>query len=369
MLLRTLDIMLLLIYVLGLITQSSSFSSSMHDSYSSMPFVSGKITRRARIIGEDQPGMKEAFESLDSLSSTCLEDPAWRTKPKTRLKYSRTDDTQAFYYGKSSEDEVVHYLDMQRELEADESPSMHDESSSIDNQDRDALSDFSDELNNNDAFDFDNHSQHPWNSINPILRLRGPVATGYGRGGKKLGVPTANLPSSLFQSALERVDAGVYFGWAVIEGEDPTSRNIPIKAVVNVGYSPTFEGKENKEKIVEAHLITKSSPMTKYNVIIDTDRDENEDGSTDEELDINRDFYGETMRLQLLGFLRPEEKFDSFPDLIKQIHRDIGYACAALDSFPYVFSKEDDFISSIGDGAWIGSGGGDISASWEFETW
>jgi hypothetical protein len=35
--------------------------------------------------------------------------------------------------------------------------------------------------------------RHPWKSINPILRLRGPVASGYGRGGKQLGVPTANV--------------------------------------------------------------------------------------------------------------------------------------------------------------------------------
>ena len=34
---------------------------------------------------------------------------------------------------------------------------------------------------------------HPWTSINPILRLRGPVTSGYGRGGKQLGVPTANV--------------------------------------------------------------------------------------------------------------------------------------------------------------------------------
>ena len=370
MLLRARDIILLL-YISGLITASSCFSSNMHDSYSSIPKIWGKIDRRAHTIereDEDQLGMKEAFESLDSISSTCLEAPAWKTKPKTQLKYSRTDDTQALYFGKSSEDEVVHYLDMQRELEADESHDMQDESSANDNKDGDALPDFSDEHNKNNVFDFDQNSQHPWNSINPILRLRGPVAKGYGRGGKKLGVPTANLPSSLFQSALECVDAGVYFGWAVIEGEDSTSRNIPVKAVVNVGYSPTFEGKENKEKIVEAHLITKSSPMTKYNVIMDTDQDESEDRSTDEELETSKDFYGETMRLQLLGFLRSEQKFDSFQDLIMQIHCDIGHAYAALDSFPYVFSKEDAFISSIGE-AWIGSGGGDISASWEFETW
>jgi Xaa-Pro aminopeptidase len=47
-----------------------------------------------------------------------------------------------------------------------------------------------------DASVLDEQVKHPWTAINPILRLRGPVATGYGRGGKKLGVPTANVSDS-----------------------------------------------------------------------------------------------------------------------------------------------------------------------------
>lgn len=154
----------------------------------------------------------------------------------------------------------------------------------------------------------------------------------------------------------------MYFGWAVIENTSTTQnngRNVPIKAVVNVGYSPTFEGKENKEKIVEAHLITKSSPMEKP--------ESDSDADTEIMDDVEGDFYNETLRLQLIGYLRPEQKFDSFPELIAQIHRDIGNANWALDSMPFIFSKEDDFVKD-GDG-WVGSGGGDDGASWEFESW
>ena len=169
------------------------------------------------------------------------------------------------------------------------------------------------------------------------------------------------LPSSLFQTALEDISNGVYFGWAVIESASSNKgRNIPIKAVVNVGYSPTFEGKENKEKIVEAHLITTSSPMEKP-------ESTNNEESSDNIDEIEGDFYGETLRLQLIGYLRAEQKFDSFPELIAQIHRDIGNANWALDSMPFVFSKEDSFIKD--EVEWIGSSGGDGSASWEYETW
>ena len=89
-----------------------------------------------------------------------------------------------------------------------------------------------------------------------VLRYRGSVDQGYGRGGKKLGIPTANLPSSLFQNALEDITTGVYFGWATLErSSSSSSSNEVYKTVVNVGYSPTFEGQENSEKIIEAHLI------------------------------------------------------------------------------------------------------------------
>ncbi|EEC48785.1 predicted protein, partial [Phaeodactylum tricornutum CCAP 1055/1] len=152
------------------------------------------------------------------------------------------------------------------------------------------------------------------------LRLRGKVDSGYGRGGKKLGFPTANLPSRLFQNALQDVPAGVYFGWALLESDELAApgRNIAHKAVVNVGFSPTFEGQENAEKIVEAHLMAEE-PLT--------------------------DFYNETMRLQLHGFLRPEIKFSSFPDLIKQINADVVDAKEALDVSPFVGFKSDLFFS------------------------
>ncbi|EED92333.1 predicted protein [Thalassiosira pseudonana CCMP1335] len=313
---------------------------------------------------EEQRGMKEAFASLDALSPTDLtaSDNYGEQIASEAIKYSRTDDTSASNDGKVTKEEVEYYLEMQGELEG--TLVSEDEPTSADDVVEDEL--LFDVLAEDDEAieDGEESDDYPWESINPILRLRGPVATGYGRGGKQLGVPTANLPASLFQSALEDVATGVYFGWAVVEAPSTDStigRNTPIKAVVNVGYSPTFEGKENKEKIVEAHLITSNSPMEKNELA-----DEYSTSSADD-TKIEGDFYGETMRLQLIGFLRAERKFDSFPDLIAQIHRDIGNAAWALDSMPYIFSKEAEFIQDSGH--WVGSGGGDDAASWEVEAW
>jgi len=197
-----------------------------------------------------------------------------------------------------------------------------------------------------------------------LIRLRGSVDEGYGRGGKKLGFPTANLPSRLFQNALSTVETGVYVGWAVVEGtgaatadsdDGDDGRNVPHKAVVNVGYSPTFEGQENPEKIVEAHLILEPDEQERLS-----------------------DFYGEPVRLELAAYLRPEQKFDSFPDLVKQITADRDDAAEALDAPPFdALRRRDPFLllppppgrdrkNPVGAAAWVGQSGGDEESSWEF---
>mmetsp|Transcript_47667 Transcript_47667/g.116080 ORF Transcript_47667/g.116080 Transcript_47667/m.116080 type:complete len:339 (+) Transcript_47667:141-1157(+) len=208
--------------------------------------------------------------------------------------------------------------------------------------------------------------------LEKVLKFRGNVATGYGRGGKKLGVPTANLPASLFQNALKEVPTGVYFGWATIEEEMPPSPSPPDtsttrkihKAVVNVGYSPTFEGQENKEKIIEAHLISDDR-------LLQTNK-ESPPSSPPKTMD---DFYGSAMRLQLIGFIRPERKFDSFDELIAQINKDIDDAALMLEQEPYNRCKKDRFLAPAVDSpgsspapalSWVGKSGGDGNGSWEF---
>ncbi|CAM9190049.1 unnamed protein product [Chrysoparadoxa australica] len=141
----------------------------------------------------------------------------------------------------------------------------------------------------------------PQRACQSVMYLSGVVSQGYGRGSKKLGVPTANLPASQFTSQLEGVQNGVYFGWGQVdkgaEKVAPCVQQVVHKVVANVGYSPTFEGQENPEKIAEAHLISYGEDQG--------------------------DFYGSNMRLALCGFLRPERKFDSFPALVAQINQDV----------------------------------------------
>ena len=83
------------------------------------------------------------------------------------------------------------------------------------------------------------------------------------------------------------------------------------KCVANVGFSPTFVDAENPEKIVEAHVLQ----------------------------EFDADFYKEPLALLLMGFIRPERKFDSFDELVSTIRSDIETARSELDCAPYYMMR------------------------------
>jgi hypothetical protein len=96
-----------------------------------------------------------------------------------------------------------------------------------------------------------------------------------------------------------------------------------------------------------------------------------------EEGEIRGDFYNETMRLALSGYLRPEMKFSSLADLIAAIKNDVANAKEALGVQPFVALRADPFLTEpckrvnntlVEKGhVWIGKSGGDEVASWEVE--
>lgn len=139
--------------------------------------------------------------------------------------------------------------------------------------------------------------------------MQGRVATGYGRGSKKLGFPTANLPYFDSLLASSGLSNGVYVGWATVC--HPTLPTTRLTVVSNIGYSPTFAGQENKVRIVESYLLPHKDVVF-------------------------GDFYGSYLRLFLIGFLRPEIKFGSLAELTAQIRADVEAAGAlcGTDSAP-----------------------------------
>lgn len=110
------------------------------------------------------------------------------------------------------------------------------------------------------------------------------------RRGRLLGFPTANV-----RTAVEALPKnGVYAVMARVLGtEDETW----MRGVMNIGVRPTFAAGPS----VEVHL-----------------------------LDVNRDLYGATLRVECVARLRDEMRFDRVETLRAQIARDIEAARAAL---------------------------------------
>jgi riboflavin kinase/FMN adenylyltransferase len=112
--------------------------------------------------------------------------------------------------------------------------------------------------------------------------LSGKVIHGEHRG-NQLGFPTANLDLPRERLLPAR---GVYACRAFVNGS-------AYVAVTNIGVRPTFENPLEYPR-VEPHL-----------------------------LDLDRDLYGDFLKLDLLEYLRPEKAFASSADLIAQVNRDI----------------------------------------------
>ncbi len=112
-------------------------------------------------------------------------------------------------------------------------------------------------------------------------RLEGFVVHGEGRGGSELGYPTANLDTD--PDAAIPAD-GIYAGWFLLG-----TRKSP--AAISIGSNPTFSG---RVRTVEAFV-----------------------------LDDGGNFYGRRVALDFVARLRGMERFDSVPELIAQIGRDV----------------------------------------------
>lgn len=134
----------------------------------------------------------------------------------------------------------------------------------------------------------------------PIV-LKSKVVSGFGRGGKQLGCPTANLEENVV--GLEQAQPGVYFGWAKLNNTEV------YKCVASVGWNPFFQ---NEKKTCEPHLLHKFS----------------------------EDFYGADIEICLCGRIRDEKNFTSLEALIRAINWDIQIAKVCLeqdDSFKINF--------------------------------
>jgi riboflavin kinase/FMN adenylyltransferase len=121
-------------------------------------------------------------------------------------------------------------------------------------------------------------------------QIRGTVVKGRDRGGKLLGIPTANIK---LQDEL-CPKTGIY-------AVTVDYHNRIYKGVANIGYSPTFD---DNEFTVEVHL-----------------------------LDFGTDIYGEKIRVNFIQRIRDEKKFANISELTAQINQDIKAAHKILAAY------------------------------------
>jgi riboflavin kinase/FMN adenylyltransferase len=134
-------------------------------------------------------------------------------------------------------------------------------------------------------------------------QIRGRVQIGKQRGGKEIGFPTANLALSA-EDLVPRY--GVYVCQVICEGQCHGG-------VMNVGSNPTF-GED--VLVAETHIF-----------------------------DFDRDIYDKPIKINMLDFLRGEQKFASVGELSAQIEKDVARAKAILATTEreLTLSCEDDF--------------------------
>lgn len=131
-------------------------------------------------------------------------------------------------------------------------------------------------------------------ALRSVVRFSGRVIHGFGRGGKQLGFPTANLPVD--DDAAPDLPVGIYYGVARVP---EVSGDAIFGMAMSVGWNPYFQ---NERKALEVHVLH----------------------------DFGADFYGATLHAAVLGFVRPEHNFASLDDLKQAIADDVSYARARL---------------------------------------
>ncbi|GIY03096.1 riboflavin kinase [Caerostris darwini] len=124
--------------------------------------------------------------------------------------------------------------------------------------------------------------------------IEGKVCKGFGRGSKELGIPTANINHEVIEKLPKALNCGIYYGLASVNNSSV------YKAVLSIGWNPFYQ---NDKKSLETHILH----------------------------NFGGDFYGATLKLVILGHIRPERDFLSVEDLINEIKNDIRVSEEKLD--------------------------------------
>lgn len=137
---------------------------------------------------------------------------------------------------------------------------------------------------------------------------KGDVVKGFGRGSKELGCPTANYPEDVVKQLPNEIECGVYFGFASVDKGDVNNM------VLSIGYNPFYDG---TVRTMETHILK----------------------------NFDSDFYGKELRVVLLGYIRPQLKFNSLDEFKEKLREDIDHAIDELRKPEFLKYKDARFFS------------------------
>jgi len=153
----------------------------------------------------------------------------------------------------------------------------------------------------------------------PIF-LEGATQKGFGRGGKELGCPTANLPEESLASLTSAAPTGIYYGYAQVlpKPDDEASLSNEDRGVcpmaMSLGWNPYYK---NERMSAEVHIMH----------------------------DFKADFYDQHMKVVVLGYIRPELDYTTKESLIADIETDKKVAIRSLERPAYTEFARDPFFT------------------------
>ncbi|KAI0813156.1 hypothetical protein GGR55DRAFT_639485 [Xylaria sp. FL0064] len=176
------------------------------------------------------------------------------------------------------------------------------------------------------------------------LRMEGTVISGFGRGSKELGIPTANLPVDAAATPwIADARSGVYFGWASL-ALPPTHPDSNSSNNSNhhhhhhhpngTSSSATTETKASNTSL-DAPTTTTASRFQIYPMVMSIGYNpfyKNSVRSAEVHIlqSFGADFYDAPMRLLILGFVRDEKDYSGLDALVEDIHIDCDVARQSL---------------------------------------
>ncbi|KAI8635607.1 hypothetical protein F5Y19DRAFT_461194 [Xylariaceae sp. FL1651] len=177
------------------------------------------------------------------------------------------------------------------------------------------------------------------------LRMEGAVISGFGRGSKELGIPTANLPVDAAATPwIADARSGVYFGWAslALPATHPDSSFSTTSTTSSTSTSTssattttTTTAATATETKTETETETTPQNFQIYPMVMSIGFNpfyKNRVRSAEVHVlhSFGADFYDAPMRLLILGFVRDEKDYSGLEALVEDIQIDCDVARQSL---------------------------------------